>query len=62
VLTQKFGFQMEVTREVLKDLQSFSHVVNPPKSLPSSVIILITASWNAPFPTGPIATFPGTIT
>ena len=33
VLTQKFGWQMEVTREVLNDFRGFSHVVNPPETL-----------------------------
>lgn len=33
VLTQKFGWQMEVTREVINDIQGFSHVVNPPETL-----------------------------
>lgn len=33
VLTQKFGWQMEVTREVLNDFQNFSQVVNPPETL-----------------------------
>jgi len=33
VLTRKFGWQMEVTREVTNDIQGFSHVVNPPETL-----------------------------
>ena len=33
VLTQKFGWQMEVTREVLNDFQNFSQVVNPPETI-----------------------------
>jgi len=33
VLTQKFGWQMEVTREVLNDFRGFSHVVNPSETL-----------------------------
>ena len=62
VLTQKFGWQMEVTREVLNDFRGFSTLSIPRKPLPSSVMLLITASWNAPWPAGPIASFPGTIT
>jgi len=33
VLTRKLGWQMEVTREVINDIQGFSHVVNPPETL-----------------------------
>jgi putative PIN family toxin of toxin-antitoxin system len=33
VLTQKFGWQMEVTREVLNDFQNFSQVVKPLETL-----------------------------
>jgi len=33
VLTQKFGWQMEVTREVLNDFRGFSHVVNPSETI-----------------------------
>lgn len=33
VLTQKFGWQMDVTREVSNDIQGFSHVVNPPETI-----------------------------
>jgi putative PIN family toxin of toxin-antitoxin system len=33
VLTQKFGWQIEVTREVLNDFRGFSHVVNPPETI-----------------------------
>ena len=33
VLTQKFGWQIEVTREVLNDSRGFSHVVNPPETI-----------------------------
>lgn len=33
VLTRKFGWQMEVTREVINDIQGFSHVVNPPETI-----------------------------
>ena len=33
VLTQKFGWQIEVTREVLIDFRGFSHVVNPPETI-----------------------------
>ena len=62
VLTQKFGWQMEVTREVLNDFQNFSQVVNPSETIAVISIPLITASWNAPWPAGPIASFPGTIT
>jgi putative PIN family toxin of toxin-antitoxin system len=29
VLTQKFGWQMEVTQEALNDFRGFSHVINP---------------------------------
>jgi hypothetical protein len=33
VLTQKFGWQTGVTREVLNDFQNFSHVVDPPETI-----------------------------
>ena len=33
VLTQKFGWQMEVTREVLNDFRGFSNVVNPSETI-----------------------------
>jgi putative PIN family toxin of toxin-antitoxin system len=33
VLTQKFGWQMEVTREALNDFQNFSQVVNPSETI-----------------------------
>jgi putative PIN family toxin of toxin-antitoxin system len=33
VLTRKFGWQMEVAREVTNDIQGFSRVVNPPETL-----------------------------
>ncbi|MBM4275755.1 MAG: putative toxin-antitoxin system toxin component, PIN family [Deltaproteobacteria bacterium] len=33
VLTRKFGWQMEVTREVINDLKDFSHVVTPPETI-----------------------------
>ncbi len=33
VLTQKLGWQMEVTREVVSDFHNFSHVVDPPETL-----------------------------
>ena len=33
VLTQKFGWQMEVTREVLNNFRGFSHVVNPSETI-----------------------------
>ena len=33
VLTQKFGWQMEVAKEVINDIQGFSHEVNPPETL-----------------------------
>jgi len=33
VLTQKFGWQMEATREVVRDFQNFSQVVNPPETI-----------------------------
>jgi putative PIN family toxin of toxin-antitoxin system len=33
VLTRKFGWQMELTREVISDIQGFSHVVDPPETL-----------------------------
>jgi len=33
VLLRKFGWQMEVTREVLNDFRGFSHVVDPPETI-----------------------------
>jgi uncharacterized protein len=33
VLTQKFGWQMEVTREIISDFQNFSCVVDPLETL-----------------------------
>jgi putative PIN family toxin of toxin-antitoxin system len=33
VLTQKFGWQMEVTQEVLNDFRGFSQVVNPSETV-----------------------------
>jgi putative PIN family toxin of toxin-antitoxin system len=33
VLTRKFGWRMEVTREVINDIQGFSLIVNPPETL-----------------------------
>jgi len=33
VLTRKFGWQMEVMREVINDIQGFSYVVNPPETI-----------------------------
>jgi putative PIN family toxin of toxin-antitoxin system len=33
VLLRKFGWQMEATREVVRDFQNFSHVVDPPETL-----------------------------
>jgi len=33
VLTQKSGWQMEVTREVLNDFRGFSQVVNPSETI-----------------------------
>jgi putative PIN family toxin of toxin-antitoxin system len=33
VLTQKFGWQMEATREVISDFQKASYVVDPPETL-----------------------------
>jgi putative PIN family toxin of toxin-antitoxin system len=33
VLTRKFGWQMEVTREIINDIQGFSHIVNPPETI-----------------------------
>lgn len=33
VLTRKFGWQMEVTREVTNDIQGFSDFVNPPETI-----------------------------
>jgi putative PIN family toxin of toxin-antitoxin system len=33
VLTRKFGWQMEVTEEVINDIQGFSHVINPPETI-----------------------------
>lgn len=33
VLTRKFGWQMDVTREVINDIPGFSHVVNPPETI-----------------------------
>ena len=33
VLTRKFGWQKDVTREVINDIQGFSHVVTPPETI-----------------------------
>jgi putative PIN family toxin of toxin-antitoxin system len=33
VLTRKFGWQMEATREVISDFQKASYVVDPPETL-----------------------------
>lgn len=33
VLTQKFGWHMEVTREVLTDFRGFSHILNPAETI-----------------------------
>jgi putative PIN family toxin of toxin-antitoxin system len=33
VLTRKFGWQMDVTGEVINDIQGFSQVVTPPETI-----------------------------
>ena len=44
VLTQKFGWQMEVTREVLMTFQNFSQSSNPSETMAVIIVRLITAS------------------
>ena len=55
VLTRKFGWQMDVTREVINDIQGFSYVVTPTetiaviKNLPDNRILECTVAGRADY-------------